>query len=335
MTISIKDVASKAGVSTASVSRVLSGKPGVGKKTAERIREVIEELNYRPNLGARGLVKQKTGNIAVVVPRGSFVLNNPFFSTILEGVAKAMDQTDYNMLMSFTSIQQKRLLETQAVDGVILFSPRHEELSLEWLESVGLPIVVIGSYLEESPFPCVRPDDEDGIKQAVTALYNLGHRDIGMINGPMSSMHSVRCLNGYKSRVKELELDYSSDNVLEVDEFDVFKATQAMKTFLNNNKKITGVVCSSDYLAIGVIKAASMIGLSVPEDLSVVGADDVPISDFITPSLSSVHVDLVGIGKRATVTLMNLMEGKQIRKKDVVFEMKYIDRSTTSIPKNK
>lgn len=335
MTVSIKDVASKAGVSTASVSRVLSGKPGVGKKTAERIREVIEELNYRPNLGARGLVKQKTGNIAVVVPRGSFVLNNPFFSTILEGVAKAMDQTDYNMLMSFTSIQQKRLLETQAVDGVILFSPRHEELSLEWLESVGLPIVVIGSYLEESPFPCVRPDDENGIKQAVTALYNLGHRDIGMINGPMSSMHSVRCLNGYKSRVKELELDYSSDNVLEVDEFDVFKATEAMKTFLNNNKKITGVVCSSDYLAIGVIKAASMIGLSVPEDLSVVGADDVPISDFITPSLSSVHVDLVGIGKRATVTLMNLMEGKQIRKKDVVFEMKYIDRSTTSIPKNK
>jgi LacI family transcriptional regulator len=335
VTVSIKDVASKAGVSTASVSRVLSGKPGVGKKTAERIREVIEELNYRPNLGARGLVKQKTGNIAVVVPRGSFVLNNPFFSTILEGVAKAMDQTDYNMLMSFTSIQQKRLLETQAVDGVILFSPRHEELSLEWLESVGLPIVVIGSYLEESPFPCVRPDDEDGIKQAVTALYNLGHQDIGMINGPMSSMHSVRCLNGYKSRVKELELDYSSDNVLEVDEFDVFKATEAMKTFLNNNKKITGVVCSSDYLAIGVIKAASMIGLSVPEDLSVVGADDVPISDFITPSLSSVHVDLVGIGKRATVTLMNLMEGKQIRKRDVVFEMKYIDRSTTSIPKNK
>jgi LacI family transcriptional regulator len=335
VTVSIKDVASKAGVSTASVSRVLSGKPGVGKKTAERIREVIEELNYRPNLGARGLVKQKTGNIAVVVPRGSFVLNNPFFSTILEGVAKAMDQTDYNMLMSFTSIQQKRLLETQAVDGVILFSPRHEELSLEWLESVGLPIVVIGSYLEESPFPCVRPDDEDGIKQAVTALYNLGHQDIGMINGPMSSMHSVRCLNGYKSRVKELELDYSSDNVLEVDEFDVFKATEAMKTFLNNNKKITGVVCSSDYLAIGVIKAASMIGLSVPEDLSVVGADDVPISDFITPYLSSVHVDLVGIGKRATVTLMNLMEGKQIRKRDVVFEMKYIDRSTTSIPKNK
>ncbi|UUZ90145.1 LacI family transcriptional regulator [Paenibacillus sp. P25] len=157
MTVSIKDVARAAGVSTASVSRVLSGKPGVGADTAERIRKVIEEMDYRPNLGARGLVKRTTGNIAVVVPRGSFILNNPFFSTVLEGIAKGIDQTDYNMLMSFTSAQQKRPLETQAVDGVILFSPRHEELSLEWLQSIGLPIVVVGSYLEESPSPACVP----------------------------------------------------------------------------------------------------------------------------------------------------------------------------------
>lgn len=334
MTISIKDVAIKAGVSIASVSRVLSGKPGVGTETAERIRRVIEELDYRPNLGARGLAKRTTGNIAVVVPRGSFILNNPFFSTILEGIAKGFDQTHYNMMMSFTSLQQKRLLETQAVDGVILFSPRNEELSLEWLKSIGLPIVVVGSYLEDSPFPCVRPDDEDGIRQAVTALYQLGHRNIGFINGPMSSMHSVRCLNGYKSTLLELGLDYSSENIFEIDEFDAYKATKTMAAFLKDHRKITGVVCSSDYLAIGVIKAAAMIGLSVPEDLSVVGADDVPISDFITPSLSSVHVDLLGIGKRATSILMDMIQGKQIRKRDVVFKMEYINRATTDVPRN-
>lgn len=330
MTVSIKDVARAAGVSTASVSRVLSGKPGVGADTAERIRKVIEEMDYRPNLGARGLVKRTTGNIAVVVPRGSFILNNPFFSTVLEGIAKGIDQTDYNMLMSFTSAQQKRLLETQAVDGVILFSPRHEELSLEWLQSIGLPIVVVGSYLEESPFPCVRPDDEDGIRQAVGALYELGHRNIGMMNGPMSSMHSVRCLRGYQSRMRELGLDASTGNVFEIDEFDVLKAARGMASFLKDHKEITGVVCASDYLAIGVMKAATMIGLTVPEDLSVVGADDVPISEFITPSLSSVHVDLVGIGKKATSILLDIMQGKQIRKKDVVFKMEYIGRGTTA-----
>ncbi|PFP22598.1 LacI family transcriptional regulator [Bacillus sp. AFS073361] len=333
MNVSIKDVARIAGVSTASVSRVLSGKPGVGANTAERIRKVIEELDYRPNLGARGLVKRTTGNIAVVVPRGPFTLNNPFFSTIIEGIAKGIDQTDYNMLMSFTSLQQKRLLEIQAVDGVILFSPRNEELSLEWLESVGLPIVVVGSYIEESPFPCVRPDDEDGIRQAVNALYQLGHRNIGIINGPMSSMHSVRCLNGYKSTLLELGLDYSDENVFAVDEYDVFKATKGMASFLTEHRKITGVVCSSDHLAIGAIKAATEAGLMVPRDLSVIGADDVPISGYITPSLSTVHVDLLGIGKRATSILMDILQGKQIRKKDVVFKMEYINRSTTSVPR--
>jgi LacI family transcriptional regulator len=333
VTVSIKDVALKAGVSVASVSRVLSDKPGVGAETAERIRQVIEELGYRPNLGARGLVKRSTGNIAVVVPRGSFILNNPFFSTILDGIAKNIDKTDYNMLMSFTSLQQKRLLETQSVDGVILFSPRHEELSLEWLKSIGIPIVVVGSYLDDSPFPCVRPDDEEGIGQAVSALYQLGHQNIGIINGPLSSMHSVRCLNGYKSAMKELGLEYLEENVFENEEYDILKSTKVMFEFIKNHKEITGVVCSSDYLAMGVIKAASMIGLTVPDDLSVVGLDDVPISDYITPSLSTVHVDLVGIGKRAASMLINLIQGKQIRKRDVVFKMEYIDRATTSAPK--
>lgn len=333
MTVSIKDVALQAGVSIASVSRVLSGKPGVGKETAERIRKVIEELDYRPNIGARGLVKRSTGNLAVVIPRGSFTLNNPFFSTILEGVAKAIDQTDYNMVMSFTSLQQKRLLETQSVDGVILFAPRNEELSLEWLENIGLPIVVIGSYLEESPFPCVRPDDEDGVRQAVNALYQRGHKNIGMINGPISSMHSVRCLNGYKNANIELGLEHCNENVFEIDEFDIFKATKGMVTFLNKNKNITGVVCSSDYLALGVIKAAKEIHLEVPGDLSVIGLDDVPISSYVTPSLSTVHVDLVDIGKRAASLLIAILQGKQVRKKDVVYKMKYIDRETTSILK--
>ncbi|MGE6632154.1 LacI family DNA-binding transcriptional regulator [Bacillus sp. NPDC077027] len=333
MTVSIKDVAFKAGVSTASVSRVLSGKPGVGAETAERIRQVIEELGYRPNLGARGLVKRKTGNIAVVVPRGSYILNNPFFSTILDGIAKEIDQTEFNMLMSFTSIQQKRLLETQAVDGAILFSPRNEELSLEWLKSLAIPIVVVGSYLENSPFPCVRPDDQDGIRQSVTALYNKGHRTIGLVNGPMSSMHSVRCYRGYASTLKFLGLPVSDEFVFELDEFDGGKVVEVVSDFLKDHQHMTGVVCSSDYLAMGVMKAAEMAGVLIPRDLSVVGADDVPMTQFLTPSLSSVHVDLIGMGGEAVSMLTKLVEGEKIERKELIFPMEYIDRDTTGTPK--
>lgn len=334
VTVSMKDVALKAGVSIASVSRVISGKPGVGKETEKKIREVMDELDYRPNMGARGLVMKSTGNIAIVIPRGTFTLNNPFFSTVLEGIAKGLDKTDYNMVMSFTSLQQKRLLETQSVDGVILFAPRYKELKLEWLESIGLPIVVIGSYLEDSPFPCVRPNDEMGTKKAVEELYKLGHRNIGFINGPMDSMHSVKCLRGYKNTIESLNMEYTKNNVFEVGEFEIQARNQDLEKFLIENSRITGFVCSSDYLAIGLIKAAGKVGLKIPEDLSVVGLDDVPLSSHITPALSTVHVDLIGIGKRASAILINLLKGKQIRKKEIVFEMDFISRDTTGIVKD-
>lgn len=219
------------------------------------------------------------------------------------------------MVMSFTSLQQKRLLETQSVDGVILFAPRYKELKLEWLESIGLPIVVIGSYLEDSPFPCVRPNDEMGTKKAVEELYKLGHRNIGFINGPMDSMHSVKCLRGYKNTIESLNMEYTKNNVFEVGEFEIQARNQDLEKFLIENSRITGFVCSSDYLAIGLIKAAGKVGLKIPEDLSVVGLDDVPLSSHITPALSTVHVDLIGIGKRASAILINLLKGKQIRKK--------------------
>lgn len=329
MTVSIKDVARQAGVSTASVSRVISGKPGVGAATEARIRKIMEDMDYRPNLGARGLVKQQTGNIAIIVPRGSFTLNNPFFSTVIDGIAKGIDQSDYNIVMSFTSAQQKKLLENQSVDGIILFSPRSEEFRLEWLETLGLPTVVIGSYIDESPFPCVRPDDTDGMDQAVQALYERGHRHIGLINGPMSSMHSVKCWEGYHQAVERLDLDSGSNDVLELNEFNVNDSDSSVSTFLRSRPTMTGIVCASDYLAIGTMRIATTMGLSIPEDLSVIGSDDVPIASLLTPALSSVQVDLPGIGQEATRMLIDLLAGNRIEAQDLVFPMTYIDRETT------
>lgn len=333
MSVNIKDVAKAAGVSTASVSRVLTGSPGVGEETTKRIRAVMEEMGYKPNLGARGLVKRQTGNIAIVFSRGSsFILGNPFFSRVLEGIAKVLDQLHYNTLISFTSQQQKRLLETQAVDGVILFAPRTGELSLDWLKQTTLPLVVIGSYVDESPFPCVRPDDEGGIHLAVKSLYDLGHREIGLVNGPSSSMKSRKCLDGYARALRELGLPLKPDRIYEVSEFDAVKAAAVMSKPLGANRDVTGLVCAADYIAMGVVKAAAENGLNVPRDLSVVGFGDVPFAEFFIPALSTVHADLIGIGRQATSTLIDLIDGKQIRKRERVFPMDYVARMTTSVP---
>lgn len=237
------------------------------------------------------------------------------------------------MLMSFTSVQQQRLLETQAVDGAILFSPRNEELSMDWLKSLAIPIIVVGSYLEDSPFPCVRPDDEEGVCQSVTALFDKGHRTIGLVNGPMSSMHSVRYYKGYERTLKSLGLTMNKELVFELDEFDGGKVVEVVSQFLQGNQHMTGVVCSSDFLAMGVMKAADNANVSIPHDLSVVGADDVPIASFLTPSLSSVHVDLVGMGRKAVSLLTQLLEGEQLEAMEHIFPMYYIDRGTTGTPK--
>lgn len=215
------------------------------------------------------------------------------------------------------------------MDGIILFSPRSEEFQLEWLENLGLPTVVIGSYVESSPFPCVRPDDADGIDQAVQALYERGHRHIGLINGPMSSMHSVKCLEGYHQALQRLALDSGSNDMLELDEFDVAASQESIEAFLSSRPSMTGIVCASDYLAIGTMRIATTMGLSIPEDLSVVGADDVPIASQLTPALSSVRVDLPGIGREATRTLIRLLAGERIEPKNLVFPMSYVDRETT------
>ncbi len=333
MSASIKDVARKAGVSIASVSRVLTGSPGVSKKTESVIREVIKELGYRPNLGARGLVNGQTKLIAVVFPRdSSFILGNPFFSRILEGIAEVLDRFNYNTLISFTFIQQKRLIETQAVDGVILFSPRTSEISLEWLKQTVLTIVVIGSYLQDSPYPVVRPDDENGIRMSFKELYKLGHQKIGLVNGPMNSIKSQNCLKGFKRSLSEYGLPFASENVIEVPEFNALKTRDTVKQFLSTQVDLTGVICVSDFMAMGVLNAAVSCGLTVPNDLSIIGFGDVPSAEFFIPPLSTIHIDLIEIGRQAALVLINNLQGESENKKEYVFPMKFISRGTTAPP---
>lgn len=334
MNANIKDVAKAAGVSIASVSRVLSGSPGVSEETAVRIRKVIEEMDYRPNLGARGLVKRQTGNIAVALPKGtSFILGNPFFTRVIEGIASTLDDTHYNMVLSFTAQQQKRILESRAVDGILLFAPRTNELTLEFIEQSGSKTVLIGSYLENTLVPCVRPDDFGGVAKAVEQLHQLGHRRIALVNGPSNSLKSQRCLEGYKEGLRRTGLRFHPEDVMQAGEFEAMKAKEAMYEYLDSGGPATGVVCSSDYLAMGVVKAASERKLSIPQDLSVVGFGDIPFAEFFIPSLSTVAVDLVGMGRQAATLLLDLLQGKQIRKKERIFKMDYVARDTCAPPK--
>ncbi|SFR00457.1 LacI family DNA-binding transcriptional regulator [Desulfoscipio geothermicus] len=330
MGVNIKDIAKAAGVSTATVSRVISGKPGVGEETKKKIKQIIEEMGYRPNLGARGLAKRRTGNIGIVSPRQSnIVLGNPFFISILEGVSHVLDQHDYNMVLSFTLSQQKRLLETHSVDGILLFAARIGDPVLEWLDASKLPTVVIGSYQDENAYPSVRPDDEGGIYQAVKYLIAKGHTRICFVNGPLSSIKSIRCRNGYLKAMEEEKLEVTSEQIIEVPEYDVLVSLKTMNRLFKEGKfQSTAVVCASDYLALGVMKAAISNGIAIPNDLSLIGFGDVPFAELSHPSITTMHTDLKKIGSQAAQMLINEIKGKKIRKRNRVFPMELVERQS-------
>ncbi|MGO4890425.1 LacI family DNA-binding transcriptional regulator [Anaerobacillus sp. MEB173] len=333
MSISIKDVARAAGVSVASVSRVFSGKPGVGEDTAKRIKEMAMELGYRPNLGARGLVKKQTGNIAIVSPRQSnIVLDNPFYVQILHGVSKVLDKEDYNIIFSFTLSQQKRLIETHSVDGVLLLAARKGDFILDWLGSAQIPTIVVGNFLDEEiskDYPFVRPDDEKGTYKAVKHLIQNGHTDISLINGPSLSLKSPRCLKGYLTAMYEEGLEVSPEMIIETKEFDMASSFKTMNgVFSDPSFSSTAIVCATDNLALGVMKSASMNGISIPEKLSVIGFGNTVMAEFSNPGLTSIDTDLFEMGKQASDMLVSLIQGKTLRKTKRIFPMQLIERQS-------
>jgi LacI family transcriptional regulator len=332
--VTIKEVAEVAGVSVATVSRVLSGKSGAGEGTVERIKKISQELGYRPSRVAQSLVTRRTGNIGIISPRkGNIVFGNPFFSTILEGVSDVLDKVDYNIVLSFTPSQQKRLLETRSVDGLILFAMRVGDPVLEWVRLSGLPTVVVGSYLDDSPYPCVRPDDESGVYAAVRYLAQKGHSRITLVTGPLASVKSVRCRAGYLKGMREEGLNIEPGWVIEAEEYDVAASFEALDArFRAGTFSSTAMVCASDYLALGLLKAARVNKIDIPDDLSLIGFGDVPISEFLHPALTTMSVDLVEMGVQAARMLTGLVQAKEIEQTEMVFPVTLVERQSVCPP---
>ncbi len=330
-TIGIIDVARDAGVSPATVSRVINGNPTVDAKIREHVRGAIKKLKYRPHHAARNLPRGLTGNLAVATPRSSRVLfTNPFFSRIFEGIGGVLDNSTYNMVVSTTPPQLKRLLDAHTVDGFLLFSVRKGDPYMEELEAMDLPVVVVGAYRQETRFTNFSPDYEGGTVAAVECLANLGHRKIGLVNGPSSSYKSDAGFRGFQEAIRRLGLVETGS--LAVDEFIEHEGYASFMKWKTEGGEIpTAYVAGSDHLAVGLLKAASDSGLRVPEDLSVVGFGDVPLAELFNPPLTTIHGDLVEMGSEAATTLISMINGGFRVPRRVVYPMQIIERKTTGV----
>jgi len=306
----ILDVAHKAKVSIATVSRVTNNSPHkVNSVTRKRVLEAIRELDYRPNALAKGLLNKKTMTIGVIIPD----ISNPYYAEIVRGIQDLADHHGYAIILLNTDRNQERIikhiyfLREKSADGIIFSGGIiHGEKVLSALRELRERVVVIGRHKVD--FPSIMIDNIGGAARATQHLLDLRHKRIGFIGGPNESTTGKERLSGYKNAL--LQRGCPVDKLLIVKGDLTPTSGYHLGKELLQKEHPTAIFAANDLMAFGVIRAANELGLNVPEDLAVVGFDNIPFSSYFEPSLSTVAIPMVHVGAASMEMLVNLISKK-------------------------
>jgi len=309
---SIKEVALKAGVSIATVSRVLNDKGPVAVETRQRILAAIEQLRYVPHGAARSLITNQTDTIGVLLPD----LYGEFFSEVIRGIDLAARRSGFHVLISgFHSDRAEIEAVLRAlrgrVDGLIVLSPDVDAQSLRRNLPETLPVVLLNTPVEGdgADFDAINLDNHGGAFAMVRHLAGLGHRRIALIRGPEENADARERLRGYRDALLALEI--AGEEALELGgDFSEESGYRAGQRLLALEPRPAAVFAANDSMAIGCLFALREAGVQVPGDVALAGFDDIPIARYITPSLSSVHVPIAELGTRAMERLLHAVESK-------------------------
>lgn len=299
-------VARRAGVSTATVSRVLNSSNKVRQSTAEKVRKAIEEMNYRPNSYARSLRSGRSNLFGIIVSD----IRNPFFPDLIEhfellatqhGIDVTIANTGYNEQRLVTAIS--RLLE-RGVDGLAIFTSEVSSTALDLLRSTVVPLVLLNQPSLASDFRTVNVDYIQGFVEAIEHLRMLGHSRIGFVAGPATLSSAVRRRKAFLTAVKSRHLTLKEDWIFEGDHRLTGGRFAAERLFSMRNPP-TAVVCSNDMTAIGFLESASRLGRKVPEEVSLIGFDDLFLCEVVYPALTTLHLSRKEIATRAFYSLQS------------------------------
>jgi LacI family transcriptional regulator len=316
---SISDVARESGVSIFTVSAVVNNKSHVGKNLRERVEEAIRKLNYRPNLIARSLIKQKTQTIGMIVPD----IVNPFFPMVVRGAEDAAQKQGYNLLLcnSDDSLAKEEtaieLLLSKRVDGILLtkaageFSPSLRQM----IKEMNIPFVLVMRTYPQLTKDAVISDDYQGAYEAVCHLARSGRRRIGLISGPLKISNAKERWRGFRKALDEKKLPYEPDLVVEGD-YRIESGFRAGHALLSHRPD--GIYVANHLMTIGLLKAVDEMGLKCPEDFGLVSFDDYPWLGVFRPRLTTVELPKHQLGSEAAELLIQRIggdHGKPVLKK--------------------
>ena len=323
--ITVSDVAKTAGVSTSTVSRVISDNPKISQKTKDNVLKVMDELGYYPNANARSLAMNKTGTIGVIMPTTSEELFlNPFFPEALRGIVKSASKGGYDLLLSTNTEKGEELkivknfIRTSKVDGLILMSSKIEDECISYLESINFPFSLIGSpYNYESKINYVDNDNELAAYELTTYLIQMGKKRIAMIAGDKSLMVTKKRVEGYKRAIFENNLEFE-ESLLYKGSFDEETGYKYGNVIWNMENRPDALIVTDDLVAFGAVKLFQSLNVSIPEDISVASFNNSILSRYSNIPLTSVDINSVELGRQAMNLLIEAMEMNTKGKKIII-----------------
>jgi LacI family transcriptional regulator len=333
--VTIREIADLAGVSIATVSRVLNGRDDVADETRELVGRVIREHGYTANRSARGLSGGRTGLVGVLVP----LVYPAYFSAILAGAAEALSEQDLRVVLSPTGHEHARevsLLDRLmhgVTDGALIVLPEESSEELEGLLDHGYHFVVVDPLMPlDERIPSVSAAHMSGAHQAMRHLLGLGHRRIAAITGPPGWVATEDRRRGYHGALAAAGLLPEPELEVEAD-FEIRGGLDAAGYLLDLPDPPTAIFAFNDNLAIGSVQAARERGVRVPEDLSIVGFDDVEHATIVTPTLTTVRQPLAEMGRTAVSLLIRLLEGQRFETLHVELATRLVVRNSTAPPR--
>ncbi len=326
----MKDIARLAGVSTSTVSHVINKSRFVSDEIAERVNNAAQQLNYAPSALARSLKMNRTQTIGMLVTTST----NPFFGEVVKGVERSCYHKGYNLILCNTEGDNQRMkasintLLQKRVDGLLLMCSTLEGERLDVFDRYpDIPIVVMdwGPILFASDK--IQDNSLQGGYMAAKHLIECGHKEIGCITGPLIRHQAQMRYEGYKRALAEAGIAINPDWIVESD-FECEGGYQAFEKLYQRGKLPSALFVSNDMMAMGVIQAASQRGLRVPDDLSLIGYDDVHIAKFMTPALTTIHQPKYRLGKAAVDTLLYRLENPDTTAQVVQLEPTLVVRNS-------
>lgn len=307
--VTLRDIASLTGFSINTVSRALNNKEEVNTDTRTKILAAATQFGYRPNRLAKGLRSNKTGTIGIVVTD----VANPFFSALVKGIARAARELDYSIILqdsdeNYAGEEEAiQVLLAEQVDGILITPVQSQQETIERLAKAHFPFVLVGRYFHDLDTNYVVPDDYQGGFIATDHLLKQGHRRIAMVNGPLHISSARERFQGFSDALAKYAIPVDK-SLVSTGALTVEEGLDLARSILKRVPRPSAIVCYSDFVAFGVMQAIREIGLSIPEDIAVVGFDDVRMASCLQVPLTTIQSPKEELGRQAMQLLVHRLE---------------------------